>query len=344
MVISFAILPKDIGVWAMRAVLALFLALQSNAAAGQMLRSADTFPSDHPTVQSVGSISDALRDRTNGRLYIGDLGAGATSSDSFLVAQVRLGQLDMARVNLNALNGVAPLTVIPTLPFVFGSKAKKRQALDGALGRDLLASLEPAGLVGLAFYDSGTYSFFGRTGFINNVWDLKGKRIRIEKGDTSEAMFRLLGAEPVTVPQSQIYRALKAGIIDVVEGSLSEYLGFNYFQVAPYFTISGHVEPPSVLIMSQQRWRSLSKADRDLLREVAASSVKTQRALMDEYEAQAREKAAATGAKISHDFDRQSFRNAFAPLYPMAVRERHHLNWLNRLAIGEDELPEPQRQ
>lgn len=266
------------------------------------------------------------------------------SSDSFLVAQVRLGQLDMARVNLNALNGVAPLTVIPTLPFVFESKAKKRQALDGALGRDLLASLEPAGLIGLALYDSGTYSFFGRTGFIKTVADLKGKRIRIEKGDTSEAMFRMLGAEPVTLPQAQIFRALQAGIIDVVEGSLSDYLAFNYFTVAPYFTISGHVDPPSVLILSQQTWWALSKADQDLLREVAASSVKKQRALMDEREAQAIGEAAVTGTKISHDFDNQSFRNAFAPWYPLAVRERRHLDWLKRLAVEQDDPAEPQKK
>lgn len=328
----------------MRIFLAVLLAFHSAPAIGQVLRSADTLPSDHPTVQSVSGMSETLRERTNGRLYIGDLGAGVMSSDSFLVAQVRLGQLDIARVNLNALNGIAPLTVIPTLPFAFESKAKKRQALDGALGRDLLASLAPAGLVGLAFYDSGTYSFFSRAGFINKVRDLKGKRIRIEKGDTSEAMFRMLGAEPITLPQSQIFRALQFGIIDVVEGSLSEYLAFNYFHVAPYFTISEHAQPPSVLIMSQQRWRSLSKADRDLLREAANSSVKKQRALMDEYEAQARQVAAATGAKISHDFDHQSFRNAFTPLYPVTVRERHHLNWLNRLAIGEDELAGPQKK
>lgn len=292
----------------MKAILALALVLQSATAIAQTLRAADTLPFDHPSVQSVRYISQVLRERTNGRLYIGEVEADVPQSESFLVAQVRLGQFDMARVNLNALNGIAPISVIPTLPFAFDSQTQKRRALDGQLDQELLASLEPAGLVGLALYDSGTYSFFSRTGFIRTVRDLRGKRIRLQKGDTSEAMYRMLGAEPVTLPQSQIFRALQAGIIDVVEGSLSDYLALSYYTVAPYFTLSWHAQPPSVLIMSRQKWLSLSPQDQALLRETASSSMKVQRALMDDYEARAQVQAPTTGARFSEDFDRQSFR------------------------------------
>ena len=324
-----------------RIVIALMLAFQSSAAMAQMLRSADTLPFGHPTVQSVESIGQSLRERTNGRLYIGDLGAGAASSESFLVAQVRLGKLDMARVNLNALNNIAPLTVVPTLPFVFESKAHQRRALDGALGRDLLASLEPAGLVGLALYDSGSYCFFSRTGFVNTVADLRGKRIRFQKGDTSDVMFRALGAQPMTVPHSQLFAALKSGAIDVVEGSLSDYLALNFFTVAPYFTVSQHAEPPSILIMSRRRWESLSKNDQELVRQAAEASVESQRTLMDAYEAQAMARASEMGAGLSYDFDRQSFRDAFASLYSLVVREPQQLARVKQLAVGEAEPARP---
>ncbi len=319
----------------MRIILALALILHAPIAMAQTLRSADVLPADHPSVEAVQRLSQVLREQTNGRLYIQDLGADSPHSESFLVAQVRIGLLDIARVNLNALNGIADITAVPALPFVFASKAEKRRALDGKLGQELLASLEPVGLVGLALYDSGTYSFFSRTGFIKSVEDLRGKRLRVQKGDTSEAIFRKLGAQPVTVPQLQIFGALQTGIIDVVEGNLGDYLAFNYYTVAPYFTVSQHAEPPSVLIMSRQKWLSLSKEDRDLLRDASAASVKVQRELMDEYETRAKTQAAATSARFSYDFDHQSFREAVVPLYPLALRDLRHLDWLKRLATDE---------
>ena len=240
-----------------------------------------------------------------------------------------------------ALNNIVPLTVVPTLPFVFESKAHQRRALDGALGRDLLASLEPAGLVGLALYDSGSYCFFSRTGFVNTVADLRGKRIRFQKGDTSDVMFRALGAQPMTVPHSQLFAALKSGAIDVVEGSLSDYLALNFFTVAPYFTVSQHAEPPSILIMSRRRWESLSKNDQELVRQAAEASVESQRTLMDAYEAQAMARASEMGTGLSYDFDRQSFRDAFASLYSLVVREPQQFARVKQLAVGEAEPARP---
>lgn len=322
----------------MRSILALVLALLPAAAMGQVLHSADVLPPEHPTVQSVVGLGEVLSARTGGRLQI-DLNAGTSHSESFMVAQVRLGRLDMARVNFNALSGIAPLSVVPTLPFMFESRAKKWRALDGAFRQDLFGSLERAGLVGLALYDSGAYSFFSRTGFINNVADLKGRRIRFQKGNMSEAMFGRLGADPIIAPHTQLFAALEAGTIDMAEGSMTEYLALNYVAVAPYFTVSRHAEPPSVLIMSLLTWRSLSRQDQDLLREAAASSAERQRALMDDYEAEAAAQATERGARISHDFDRQSFKKAFAPLYPLVVREGSQVGWLKRLAT-EDAGPD----
>lgn len=316
----------------------LFLLLLPAAAVGQVLHAADTNLPDHPTVQGMEGLGRVLSERTAGRLGI-DIASGTTYSESFMVAQLRIGRLDMARVSLNALNGVAPLSVIPTLPFMFESRALRWQALDGPFGQALFASLESVGLVGLALYDSGAYSFFSRTGFIASVADLKGKRMRFQKGDTSEAMFRRLGAEPVIAPSQALPTLLATGSVDVVEGSLPDYLAANHWTVAPWFTVSRHIEPPSILLISQAAWRSLSRQDQVLLRDAALDSQVRQRALMEQYEAQAEAKALETGAKLSRSFDRQAFKRAFSPLYPLVVRDKAQITWLRRLA-DEAALPE----
>jgi TRAP-type C4-dicarboxylate transport system substrate-binding protein len=319
-------------------ILALLLVLLPAAAIGQVLHAADANLPDHPTVQGVEAVNRGLVDRTAGRLSI-DITSGTTHSDSFLVAQLRLGRLDMARVNLNALNGIVPLSVVPTLPFMFESRAQKWQALDGPYGQALFASLDAVGLVGLALYDSGAYSFFGRSGFVTGAADLKGKRMRFQKGDTSEAMFRRLGVEPVIAPSAALSTLLATRAVDVVEGSLPDYLAASHWTVAPWFTVSRHIEPPSILIVSQGAWRSLSAQDQALLREAARQSQAVQRALMERYEAEAEARALRSGARLSRDFDRPALKRAFAPLYPLVVREPAQIAWLRRLADAAE--PEP---
>lgn len=322
----------------MRLLLALILVLLPAAAFAQVFHAADSNLPDHPTVQGIDALDRVLRERTGGRLSI-DITSGTTHSESFMVAQLRLGRLDMARVSLNALNGVVPLSVIPTLPFMFESRAQKWQVLDGAYGQALFASLESAGLVGLALYDSGAYSFFARTGFVLGPGDLKGKRMRFQKGHTSEAMFRRMGVEPVIAPSPALPTLLATGAVDVAEGSLPDYLTANHWTLAPWFTVSRHIEPPSILVMSLGAWRSLSPQDQDLLRDAARQSQAAQRALMARHEAEAEARVLQTGAKLSRGFDRQSFKRAFAPLYSLVVRDPAQIAWLRRLADAADPGP-----
>ena len=111
-------------------------------ATARELRSSDAFPAGHPTVRAVAFMGDLLRERTSGRLTISSLGSDALDSESYTVAQLRNGTLDMARVNLNVLNSLVRGSVLPTLPFLFKSTEHMRRTLDGPVGADILAALQ----------------------------------------------------------------------------------------------------------------------------------------------------------------------------------------------------------
>lgn len=318
--------------------LAFAAALQvSPFASAQELRSADNHKADHLTVKAVEKMDEVLRARTDGRLWVGDTGAGSTASETFLVAQVRMGTLDMARISLNALNENVPVTTVPTLPFLFSSRESARRALDGELGQEIAASLERAGLVTLAFFDGVEKSFYGRSGFVRTPADLRGKRVRVQRGDSSNELLRALGAEPVTIPSWQTLSALQSGAVDLAEGDASDYFGSGHYKVARYFSETRHMRVPSVLVFSLRTWLSLREADRAVLREAARAGAAEYNAQLDAFEAAAKAQAMAGGAEFAKDINRIALRNAMVPLYPRALRGEGQDALVGRISAQQDQ-------
>lgn len=303
-------------------VLVLLLAISVGwSAAARDLRSSDTFATDHPAVRAVAFMGEALRERTRGRLTLSQRGESALDSESFTIGQLRNGSLDMARVNLNVLNTTVPGSVLPTLPFLFKSTEHMRRTLDGPVGEEILASLERQGLIGLCFYDGGVKSFYSRSRPIRSAADLQGLKVRVQKADSWAIFLRELGAEPVTMPMGQVQAALQAGVIDAADGDWGSYVAGQHYTVAPFYSLTRHSQPPSVLVFSKRVWRTLSPADQKLLREVARESVQHMRGLTDEYEAAARQRAEAAGVQVDDNVDHRSFIDALVPLDPVVVEE-----------------------
>lgn len=304
-----------------RAFVSMAVIAVATPALARDFRSSDAFPPDYPTVQAVAHMGDRLRERSNGRLSISSLGENDPESESFKVAQVRNGTLDMARVNLNVLNSATPGTVIPTLPFLFKSTDHMRRTLDGPVGQEILAGLERHGFIGLALYDGGVRSFYSRNRPIRNAADLKGMNVRVQKADSWEVFLRGLGAKPMMMSMGQVQAALRTGVIDAADADLPTYVAGGHHAVAPYYSMTQHSQPPSVLIFSARSWRVLSVDDQKMIRDAARESVDFMRARIDAHNARARAQAEAAGVKIVDDIDRESFLNALVPLYSSVVEE-----------------------
>jgi tripartite ATP-independent transporter DctP family solute receptor len=297
-------------------------------------RSSDTYPFEYPTVQAVVQMDKLLRERTKGRHRIDPIGSDDRNSETFLVAQVRSGMLDMARVNLAVLNRTVPATVVPTLPFLLKSTAHMRQVLDGAIGNEILEALEAQGLIGLAFYDSGPRSLYSVKRPIRKASDLKGMKVRVQQSDIWSTMMRSLGAEPVAMPQDRVLAGLQAGVLDAADNDWSSYVAAGHYRVARHYSLTDHAMSPGVLIFSKRIWEELSKEDQAALRGAAKDSVSTHRTLQDDAEIGARSIVEASGVEIITDVDRKSFVDAMVPLYPIALENARVRTMVARVQAG----------
>ncbi len=280
----------------------------------RVLRSADAHPADYPTVLAVNEMGRQLEERSGGRLAIKTYAGAQLGAEKDALEITIFGGLDLTRVSIAPLSAIAAEAVVPALPFLFRDTAHMRAALDGAPGEQILAALEPHGLIGLCFYDGGARSFYTRDRAIMAPEDLKGLKIRVMNSDMFVSMVETLGGDAAPMPYGEVYQGLMQGVVDGAENNWPSYESSRHFEVAPAYSLTQHVMAPEVLVMSVKRWRKLGEEDRRLIRDCAKDSVPFMRALWDERSRKAEAHLRAANVEI-HTPDTEAFVEKVRPVW-----------------------------
>jgi tripartite ATP-independent transporter DctP family solute receptor len=283
-------------------------------AAARDFRSAEIHPADYPTTKAVEYMGQLLKERSGGKLGVKVFPNGALGQERDTIEQLKIGGLDMMRINVAPLNNIVPETIVPALPFIFRSEEHMHTVLDGPIGDEILAAMESQGMIGLAFYDSGARSMYA-TKPIKTLADIQHSKVRVQQSDLFVAMIEALGANPTPMPYGEVYTALKTGIIDAAENNYPSYESSRHFEAAPFYSLTEHSMAPEVLVFSKPIWDRLKPEDQAMIRQAAKDSVPEMRKLWDEREAKSRQTVEAGGAKIGQIEDKQAWTDAMKPVY-----------------------------
>ncbi|WP_241765890.1 TRAP transporter substrate-binding protein [Erythrobacter longus] len=270
-----------------------------NGRFSSLFTSTDTHVLGYPTVQAVIRFGETLSAQTNGRLGVKMYAGGQLGNERDTLEITTFGGLDFNRVNLAPLNSIEPLTKVPALPFLFESTEHMRTAMDGDIGDEILASLEPHGLIGLCFYDSGSRSFYNTRGPINSPEDMVGLKLRVPGSDLYIGMIDSLGADAVPMPLDEVYQSLAQGVIDGAENNWPSFENGKHFEVARYYSLTRHLLAPEMFVMSKISWDKLSADDQALVRDTAKQSVIYMRELWDAQVAKSMEIVLASGVEVN---------------------------------------------
>ena len=269
---------------------------------------------DYPTVAAVRHMSEVLAKQSGGRYTIKVFNKSALGSEKETLDQVKIGALEMNRVNISSLNSLCPKSLVPTMPFLFNSIPHMRRVLDGPVGEEILKGCEAQGLVGLAFYDSGARSVYAKKA-VRTLADTKGMKIRVQPSDLWVAVANAMGANATPMPTAEVYTALKTGLIDAAENNIPSYEGFKHYEAVKVYSHTEHSMAPEMLVISKAVFDKMTPADQVMFRAAAKESVGFQRQKWDEQEAKALDIVLKAGSTIVKDVDKKAFQAAMQPVY-----------------------------
>ena len=283
------------------------------------LRSSDTHPDGYPTVVAVQEMGKMLEERTDGRLCIEVFHSAQLGEEKDTIEQTQFGVIDMNRVSMGPFNNIIEETQVPSLPYIFRSVDHMHKVMDGPIGQQILDAFSDHDLVGLAFYDGGSRSFYNSQKPITSMEDLAGMKFRVMQSDMFVDMVGALGANATPMPYGEVYSGIQTGVIDGAENNWPSYDSSGHFEVAKYYTQDEHLIVPEVLVMSKSSWDKLSAEDQELVRQAAKDSVPVMRELWAAREKESEARVREAGVEVITDIDKTPFIEAMAPVYEKYV-------------------------
>lgn len=209
---------------------------------------------------------------SNGRIKIEVYSASTLGDEKTCLNALQMGggTVDMYRANTNSLSdyGFQKLNMFG-LPFIFTGREGMWKVLeDEQLGQAFLTEGAEvgAGMIGLFYMDEGARNLF-TTKEITGLSDIKSRKIRVPETQLMMDTMKALGAEPTPISYSELYSSLQSGVVDGAENGYPGYDSNKFYEVAPYYLLSGHTFSPGVVLMAEAKWNALSPEDQKILLE-----------------------------------------------------------------------------
>jgi len=121
----------------------------------------------------------------------------------------------------------------------------------------LQPAVKRAGYRILAYWENGFRNITNNLRPIYKPADLAGIKLRTPKGAWRVKMFKLYGANPTPMAFSDVFTALKTGVIDGQENPYAQIWSAKFQEVQKYLSVTGHVYTPAYVLVSDKHFSKL---------------------------------------------------------------------------------------
>jgi tripartite ATP-independent transporter DctP family solute receptor len=109
---------------------------------------------------------------------------------------------------------------------------------------------------------------------VNKVEDLKGLKIRVPENTLFLAFWKAMGSVPTVIPAADTYTALATGTVVAEENPLIDIYNRKFQEQAKYITLTAHMQEVVLMLINNNCWKSLTKAQQRILNDAADQSTK----------------------------------------------------------------------
>ncbi len=217
--------------------------------------------------QGAQRFADRVAEATSGELIIVlHPGSSLGFKGPELLRAVAEGQLAIAEVPTGMVEGDAPILALTAQPFISASSFEQRllYQLAKPAYAQTLARFNQMTLYTSVWPFSGIYTQRA----IKSQSDLKGLKMRVYDG-TGLAFGKATGIAARKMPFSEVYPAMKAGLLDSMYTSSVSGVDAKAWEVLRYFTPINIVGPVNMINVNRDAWNKLGKNLQDVVLEIA---------------------------------------------------------------------------
>lgn len=281
------------------------------------LKIAEQLPEGHVMAETMHFFADKVEELSDGVITFERYTGGQLGDDSAMLEALQTGTIDIMRVEFTTLgNYGAKKGMVTALPYVFRDRDHYWKMVESDVGQELLESIQEDGtkMVGLCIIEEGARHFFTKDA-VNNLADLKGKKLRVQNTDFWLEIVKNLGASPTPMSFSELYTALQSGVVDGAEQPLSGFVSQKFYEVCKHLILDGHVYPVQAYAFSEINWNKLSDGHKEILRQAALEMQKYNRETIQNVEDEIMGQLSDLGVTVVDVPDKSEWVEAVQPVY-----------------------------
>ena len=209
------------------------------------------------------------------------------------VAGIELVQTGVTDIHLHdalVWSAIAKEAIVPCFPWLLPTYEDVDRYMKGTGGEALKQVVNKAGVVCLAIGENGYRQVVNNRNPIRKPEDMKGLKMRVPGSRVHVDLLKAIGADPLTMNQSEVYTSLQQGTIDACENTLDLLYTQNTLEVTKFISFWNYSYDPLFLVVSQEFWASLSADERKIFQDAADEAMAYQIAITREKEKELRGK------------------------------------------------------
>lgn len=225
--------------------------------------------------QGAEKFVELLKEKTNGKFTAAIFPSDELSGGN-QVAGIELVQTGVTDIHLqDALvwSAVAKKSIVPCFPWLLPTYADVDKYMKGEGGNALKEVLNEAGVVCLAIGENGYRQVVNNRNAIKSPADMNGLKIRVPGSSVHVNLLKYIGADPLTMNQSEVYTSLQQGTIDACENTLDLLFTQKTLEVVKFISLWNYSYDPLFLSVSRELWESLSDEEKQIFQQAAEEAM-----------------------------------------------------------------------
>ena len=263
----------------------------------------------HAAMQKFGEI---LEKKAPGAFTVTIYPQARLGSEREMQEQLTTGTLEMTVTGV--LGIFEPKIALLELPFLFRDRDHIQKAQRSEAVQNLVASLPAKGVRLVGFVENGFRNITNNTRPIAKPEDVKGLKIRTPENPAQIETFKALGAAPTPMPFSELYAALRQGVVDGQENPLQNIYDGKLHEVQKHLAMTGHIYNSAYIIVSEAFYQSQKPEHQKAIAEAADEAGSWQFDFIAKKDAELLETLKKGGMQVTEP-DTDAFRAATAPAY-----------------------------
>lgn len=262
---------------------------------------------------SANEFAKRVNAKMAGKVKVSAFGSSQLGKDEDLVKKLKLGTVDFALPS-TVMSSVAPEFGLFEMPYLVKNRDHMKKIEKEIVWTWIGAAAEAKGYRILAVWENGFRHITNNRKPIVTPADLAGVKLRVPGGQWRVRMFKGYGANPSPMAFSEVFTALKTGVMDAQENPLIQIYSAKFQEVQKYLSLTSHVYTPAYVVVGKEKWDAMDKAQRDQIEAIAKETqafVYEQAAKFDD---ELLGKLRAAGMQVNEP-NRAAFVEASKPIY-----------------------------